>query len=133
MRSRYSAFALGQGAYLVDTLSASHPDRALPPDLLARELARLKDSQRFLGLVVVWASDPSAPEPAEVLFHARIFQKGRDHSFAELSRFERDPDDGSWRYVSGLLVPATSLPVPPSALTRDVFLAAFAKLPATKA
>lgn len=118
MRSRYSAFALGKGVYLVDTLSSSHADRALPPDLLARELGRVKDRQRFMGLVIVWA------EGSEVLFHARVFEKGRDQSFAELSRFERDEEDGTWRYASGRLVPGAALGCSASELTRERFLAA---------
>ena len=120
MRSRYSAFALGHGVYLVDTLSTSHPDRAHPPDLLARELGHVKERQRFMGLAIVWA------EGDEVLFHARVFEKGKDQSFAELSRFERDADDGSWRYASGELVPGTALGCAFGSLTRERFLAAAA-------
>ena len=37
MRSRYAAFALGLGPYLVETLAASHPDRRRPPAELARD------------------------------------------------------------------------------------------------
>ncbi len=93
MRSRYAAFALGLGEYLVDTLASSHRHRDLPREALVTELSRAKDRQRFLGLRVVRA------EGDEVLFEARIFERGKDQSFAELSKFVRE--DGRWRYESG--------------------------------
>jgi SEC-C motif-containing protein len=117
MRSRYAAFALGLGEYLVATLADEHPDRALPSRELARELSRSRERTRYLGLAIVHAS--ASGDEGEVLFHARIFERGADRSFAELSRFVRE--SGAWRYASGLLVPASKLPGP-DALTRDAFL-----------
>jgi uncharacterized protein YchJ len=118
MRSRYSAFALGLGPYLVDTLAASHPDRGRRRDELARELGRTHLTQRYMGLAIF----PARPD--EVLFHARIFVQGRDHSFVELSSFVREAD--GWRYAAGELLPAAALARASGgsldALTRDVFL-----------
>jgi len=119
MRSRYSAFALGLGDYLVDTLAASHPDRAAPRDALARELSRMRERQRFMGLAILHTS--ATEREGEVLFAARIFEKGQDRSFAELSRFVRE--DGAWRYESGILVPGDQLPEDVSTLDRERFLA----------
>ncbi|HEY8074118.1 MAG TPA: YchJ family metal-binding protein [Labilithrix sp.] len=113
MRSRYAAFALGRGDWLEKTLARDHADRATPN--LARELGRVKDKQRFLGLRVLFAKGD------EVLFHARIFERGVDRSFAELSTFVRE--DGAWRYASGILVPASELPADLDSLDRDAFLA----------
>jgi SEC-C motif-containing protein len=96
MRSRYAAFALGLGAYLADTLATDHEDRAAPRDALVRELSRVKDRQRFMGLRIVEAKDD------EVLFVARIFEKGQDRSFAERSTFVRE--DGAWKYARGTFV-----------------------------
>ena len=93
MRSRYAAFALGLGEYLVDTLASTHPDRDVPREALVIELSRVKDRQRFLGLRIVRA------EGDEVLFDARIFERGVDRSFAELSTFVREDD--RWTYASG--------------------------------
>jgi SEC-C motif-containing protein len=115
MRSRYSAFALGRGDWLVKTLAQGHPDRAAPAPALARELSLAKHRQRFLGLRILFAQDD------EVLFHARIFERGVDRSFAELSTFVRE--DGAWRYASGILVPAAALPEDLASLDRDAFLA----------
>lgn len=117
MRSRWSAFALGHGAYLFDTLASDHPDREAPRDVAIRELSRVHQRQRFLKLTIIAASED------EVLFHARIFEKGQDRSFAELSRFTFVRGDGVWRYASGILVPGDRLPADPSTLDRDQLLA----------
>jgi len=114
MRSRYSGFALGLGWYLVETLAANHPDRGRPADELARELGRARLTQRYMGLAIF----PARPD--EVLFHARIFVQGRDHSFVELSSFVREA--GGWRYAAGELLPATALGSALDGLTRDSFL-----------
>jgi SEC-C motif-containing protein len=114
MRSRYSAFALGLGSYLVETLAASHPDRGRPAAELARELGQAHLTQRYMGLEIFPAL------PGEVLFHARIFVQGRDHSFVELSTFVREA--GGWRYAAGDLLPAKALGSALDGLTRDNFL-----------
>jgi SEC-C motif-containing protein len=110
MRSRFAAFALGLGDYLVATLASSHSDRALDAPLLARELSRGKERQRFLGLTILHASEEG--DAGEVLFYARIFERGEDRSFAELSTFAREPTPSGprWGYASGVLVPRAKLP-----------------------
>jgi SEC-C motif domain protein len=114
MRSRYSAFALGLGPYLVETLAATHPDRSRPAAELARELGAAHLTQRYMGLTIFSA------RPDEVLFHARIFVHGRDQSFVELSSFVRESE--GWRYVAGELLPATAFGSALGGLTRDSFL-----------
>jgi len=94
MRSRWSAFALGKGEYLVDTLAAIHEDRQMPREALARALSQAKDRQRFMELTI-----KALPAPDQVTFHARIFEKGKDVSFTERSTFVQE--DGLWKYASG--------------------------------
>lgn len=94
MRSRYSAFALGLGDYLVKTLAEAHPDRANDEAALALALSRVKDRQRFLGLDILESHTDG--DRAEVVFHARVFERGTDRSFTERSRFCRE--GGVWRY-----------------------------------
>jgi len=118
MRSRYAAFALGLGEYLVRTLAGDHPDRSLPREELVLSLARARHTQRFLGLLILEASE--ALHEAEVLFHARIFERGADRSFVELSSFRRE--GLAWRYASGVLVPARRLPRDVRALDKAAFL-----------
>jgi SEC-C motif-containing protein len=95
MRSRYAAYALGLGAYLVRTLTEDHPDRAHDEAELARVLSRAKQRQRFLGLTIHEARVDG--DRGEVLFSARIFEKGADRSFTERSVFRRE--NGEWRYA----------------------------------
>ncbi len=119
MRSRYAAFALGLGEYLVRTLAREHPDRVLPEAELARALAEARVRQRFLGLCIMHASEEGGT--GEVLFYARIFEKGADRSLAELSTFVRE--GGAWRYASGVALGGAALPADPTRMTREELLA----------
>jgi SEC-C motif-containing protein len=134
MRSRYAAFSLGLGAYLVDTLAATHPERFRPRDVLVRELSAVHLAQRFTGLRILASATggPGGDQPrrGEVLFHARIFAKRRgtsiDQSFVELSDFVRE--DGGWRYVDGVLLQAKLFEdAQLASLTRETFLARVAR------
>jgi SEC-C motif-containing protein len=118
MRSRFAAFALGLGDYLVKTLAEGHPDLLLPRGELALSFSRAHEKRRFLDLRILHAS---AEGPAgEVLFYARIFERGADRSFAELSTFRREGE--AWRYATGVLVPAARLPKDARGLDRSAFL-----------
>src|SRR3954447_25143084 len=108
MRSRYAAFALGLGEYLVRTLASTHPDREEPREELARSLGRARAQQRFVGLRILEATTAPTGDTGEVLFYARIFERGADRSFAERSTFVREA--GAWRYASGVFVPRSELP-----------------------
>jgi SEC-C motif-containing protein len=119
MRSRYAAFALKLGSYLVRTLASGHPDRGGSDDAHAREIVRTREKQRFMDLAVLHAS--SHGDLGEVLFVATIFEKGKDCSFGELSSFVRE--GGAWRYADGIAVPAGRLPNDVRSLDRAGFLA----------
>ena len=108
MRSRYAAFALGLGEYLVATLASTHPDLELPRDELVRGLGRVHLQQRFVGLRILGASTSPAGDAGEVLFYARVFERGADRSFAERSAFVREA--GAWRYQAGVFVPKADQP-----------------------
>ena len=97
MRSRYAAFALGLGEYLVDTLSRDHEDRAVPRATLVRQLASVKSTQRFMGLDI--EDTKVEGDRGEVTFRARIFERGQNRSFTEHSHFVRE--DGAWKYAFG--------------------------------
>jgi SEC-C motif-containing protein len=89
MRSRYSAYALGLEAYLLDTW---HPDtRPAALDLAAGKM-------KWVGLEI----KNSTAEPADqatVEFVARYKIAGRAHRLHEISRFVRV--EGQWFYVDG--------------------------------
>ena len=118
IRSRYSAFALGLGEYLFDTLAATHPEKHKPRPQQVAAFSQRHDTQKFAGLRIVYA------EANEVLFLARIYVQGADHSFAELSEFAREGE--AWKYSAGRLLDKERLPKP---LTRETFLRALADRP----
>lgn len=131
MRSRYAAFALGLGDYLVETLASGHPDLELPRAAFIQELSRAHERQRFMGLRILHAttferrergsgSEAASPPDrgdGEIMFYARVFEKGADRSFVELSQFEREGE--AWRYASGIVLPTADLPADLETLVPD--------------
>lgn len=112
MRARYAAFARGEVDYLARTLAQDHPDRT---ETTASEYRRARENQRFLDLCILHTSIDE--DVGEVLFYARIFERGQDCSFVELSAFVKE--DGAWRYASGLMMPTDELPANPKSVTRE--------------
>lgn len=93
MRSRYTAFANRNEAYLRSTW---HPD-TLPADELTGE-----SDVKWIGLSV--GPDTQDGDDATVEFTARFKVGGRAHKLREISNFERMPDDAGqlrWYYVDG--------------------------------
>lgn len=99
LRSRFSAFALGKGDYLVRTLHPESSARKVAEKELLRDYSRAKHLYRFRGLII--HEENRGDRRAELLFTTRVFQRGRDRSRVELSRFERT--DEGWRYLDGML------------------------------
>lgn len=92
MRSRFSAFAVGDVAYLL----SSWDPATRPGDL------ELDDSMTWRRLQIV---DTEGGGPADqtgiVEFRAQYVQDGRRQILHERSRFRRG-GDGAWRYVDGV-------------------------------
>jgi SEC-C motif-containing protein len=103
MRSRYSAFAMGEVEYLWKTLAATNPDRDHPREAMIAALKQTCSRLKFMGLAV------HESEVARVLYQARVFEKGRDVSFMELAEFDREGD--AWRYVVGKVKSAVGRPL----------------------
>ncbi|WP_132212084.1 YchJ family protein [Kribbella steppae] len=91
MRSRYSAFVVGDAAYLLRTWSAA----TRPADL------QLDQDIRWTGLEILSTTDGS-PFHTEgtVEFRANYQLDGRPGHQQELSRFVRE--NGAWVYVAAL-------------------------------
>jgi SEC-C motif-containing protein len=113
MRSRFAAFALGDAEYLWRTLDEGHEDRARPKDDVVRDLRAASRAMKYMRLAILDAKGD------RVLFHAVVFEKGKDRSFVELSTFRRD--HAAWRYVDGIARQAGAT-VDTSALTIDSFV-----------
>ncbi|OYU72068.1 MAG: hypothetical protein CFE45_41195 [Burkholderiales bacterium PBB5] len=88
MRSRYSAFVLELGDYLLATWHASTRPAAID----------FEPGLRWLGLQVKRQASTGA-DTAEVEFVARSKLGGRAHRLHETSRFVRE--GGQWFYVDG--------------------------------
>lgn len=93
MRSRYTAYVLGEAGYLRATWAAE----TCPADLDVDPDA--PGAPRWLGLAVK-RHEPIDETHARVEFVARYKNGGRAFRLHELSRFTRG-DDGRWRYVDG--------------------------------
>lgn len=117
VRARYSAFALGLGEFLHATLSSDHEDHADGDDVprRVRELSTAGKGLKYMGVDVLASTD------TEALFVAKVFEKGKDRGFAELSRFAWE--DGTLRYVGGLLLPKAALPNAIATMPIDAFRA----------
>jgi SEC-C motif-containing protein len=93
MRSRYSAYVLGQLRYLMDTWHASTApgDLELPPT-------------KWLGLEVLNHSEQG--DAGVVEFVARYKVNGRMETLHEISRFVREGtgDAARWLYIDGQLL-----------------------------
>ena len=92
MRSRYSAYVLGDAAYL---RASWHPDTR-PEELGLDTPGSAKTT--WLGLAVK-AHRVTGPDTAEVEFVARSRIHGRGQRLHERSRFVRQ--GGQWLYVDG--------------------------------
>ncbi len=90
MRSRYSAYVLQLGPYLLETWAQQ--TRPAQMDFAADE------GIKWLGLEVKRAS--AAGESGVVEFVARYKVGGRAHRMHETSRFVREAD-GRWYYLDG--------------------------------
>ncbi|PMS36509.1 SEC-C motif-containing protein [Trinickia symbiotica] len=93
MRSRYTAYVVGDTDYLRATWDSS----TCPADLAADIDA--PDAPRWLGLQIK-RFEALDDRHAIVEFVARFKTGGRGHRLQEVSRFTRG-DDGRWRYVDG--------------------------------
>jgi SEC-C motif domain protein len=105
MRSRFTAFAVGDGDYLWRTLHPDHADRSIPRDVWLAAVRRETRDNRYLGLTVLSASE--AGDRATVTFLARIMRHARDASFGERSLFGKTPE--GWLYLSGETLPPSEV------------------------
>jgi SEC-C motif-containing protein len=94
MRSRYSAFVLGDSGYLLATWHPTTRPRRLDLD----------SAVRWTGLdVLATAGGSLLSAEGTVEFRAHYVRQGAAGAQHEISRFVRD--GGHWRYLDGVSVP----------------------------
>jgi SEC-C motif-containing protein len=99
MRSRFTAFVVGDVAHLWRTLHPQHADRQRERVVVERELARVCRTTRFKGLIITATTPADDAGVATVTFNVRAFVDGRAAGFSETSRFA--VAEGGWRYLDG--------------------------------
>lgn len=97
MRSRYTAYAVGNIAYVMRTTDPAGPKANPDAQTWAAEVRQFSENVSFDGLEVRAAS--ASGDTGEVTFFATLAHAGTDVSFGERSRFVRR--DGQWLYVDG--------------------------------
>ncbi|HEY9279774.1 MAG TPA: YchJ family metal-binding protein [Eoetvoesiella sp.] len=97
MRSRYTAYALGNADYILATWHAS-----TRPAELTLESPGTPHSTRWLGLEIHSHTQLNATE-AQVMFTARYREAGRAGRLKELSRFVLENEQ--WFYLDGDIQP----------------------------
>jgi len=98
MRSRYTAYAVGDVGHLIRTTAPDSPHAQPDVDAWTRELTAYCRSVKLHGLTVSHAEQDG--DRGVVRFFARIQSGRRDVSFGERSTFVRD--HGWWLYVDGV-------------------------------
>lgn len=106
VRSRFAAFALGEGDYLWRTLHPEHPLRAESEPAVVRALSAARRTLRYRSVII--HDNLVSGARGRVLFSVRLFEGGWDRSFLEASDFERTPE--GWRYREGVLWPLAEQP-----------------------
>ena len=97
MRSRYSAFALAQAQYLIDTWEGgSCPSLTdLQDDFQAQRVR----GERWVNLKIISAQGGELDEQGEVSFIASLISEQQLILFSEVSQFIKR--DGRWLYCAG--------------------------------
>ncbi len=97
MRARYSAYALGDAAFIITTTEPDGPQWEPDEAAWRASIAAFTRSFRFRG-VTIRDAPPADGDVGFVTFTAHLEAGGVDRSFTERSRFVlRD----RWRYHSG--------------------------------
>ncbi len=98
MRSRYSAFAKGEIAYILQSV---HPDKREEHD--EKSIRSWSESSQWQGLEILETRDGLADdETGSVEFVAKFSQKGRPNRHHELAHFKKH--EGQWFFHDGATV-----------------------------
>ena len=95
MRSRYSAYAVGESGYIVKTTHPNNPDHTKEVNAWRESIQQFTDNTEFLGLKIVEVVEDE--EESFVTFKAQL----SSGEMVEKSRFLRV--DGRWFYVDGVV------------------------------
>ena len=97
MRSRFSAYAMDNADYLIETTHPNNPRYQIDFKQWAEEIHQFAQATQYEGLEILNSS--GGKQEAFVTFKAHLTQNGEDISFTEKSRFLKN--DGRWLYIDG--------------------------------
>lgn len=100
MRSRYAAYALNLGSYIMETTHPHSPHFLSNTEKWLINIDSFAKKTHFENLEIL--DDQESPEEAYVTFAAGLKQDGKDVSFTEKSHFKKE--NGKWLYCEGQLV-----------------------------
>ncbi len=95
MRSRYSAYALGLADYIIQTTHPQNPEKKKNFWDWREDILYFSQQTEFIDLEIL--AQEQHNNVAFVTFTAILKQQGKDVSFTEKSRFERE--EGHWLYL----------------------------------
>jgi len=101
MRSRYSAYALGNADYIIRTTHPENPHYSTDFTTWKKNILHFSHTTQFTDLAINEFIDGDTD--AFVTFTAYLSQGGKDVSFTEKSRFLKV--DGKWLYHDGQKIP----------------------------
>lgn len=94
MRSRYSAYALGNAEYIIATTHPDHPDSRLPLPVRRKQLKQFCRATTFKDLEILDSTKTT------VTFKATLIHNNQDASFIEKSAFVQKDD--KWLYLGSI-------------------------------
>ena len=97
MRSRFSAFAVCNGEYIIFTTHPNNCDFTLDLNSWNNDILNFSKNTRFENLEILEFIEDEVE--SFVAFKATLFQDKNDISFIEKSRFLKV--EGIWKYVDG--------------------------------
>lgn len=100
MRSRYSAYALGNAEYIIATTHPDHPDSATPLAARRKQIKHFCRATTFKDLEILEATDTT------VTFKATLLHNNQDASYIEKSAFAQL--NNCWLYVCALKLKTNS-------------------------
>jgi SEC-C motif-containing protein len=113
MRSRYTAYAVHQIDYIIDTCTSNGK-----ADIDRRETSAWSEQSTWLGLKIV-SVEKGGPDDTEgtVEFEASYERKGLKDLHHERAQFKKQ--DGRWMYEEGTVAPVTVVRASPKVGRND--------------
>lgn len=103
MRSRYSAYARKNHAYIIATTHRKNPCYQENKGAWIEDLEGFSSTTEFLGLKIIDYSENPEHDHQYVTFVATLRQGPDDLTFTEKSEFVKEND--KWLYLSGVTLP----------------------------